>query len=296
MSRLDDAALSVPAGSAPADDHDLDPHDDDLAGNDPEPTGEQGDGDDSDEGGKDKEGRSLENVRGELLRKMQKQNEEMMAEIRRLQEASQYRPEPKPETKDKPKTLDDMSVAELEQYRDQVPEENKAQFERYITERRAAEIARNTILEERQKDTFTNAESKANEKAFGRWPQLHDKSSEFYRVTDRILKEMGPGADTNPRAVLDAANEAGLELGLTPQSFRPRVRRREPGDVQTGRTSRPPKSGKDDVMDVNSEEHQAIQKRLAQAMPGKKFTKEQLKRIAKRGKLYQENRDLFTRG
>jgi hypothetical protein len=294
MSRLDDAAKSVPAGSAPAaDDPGLDTHDDDRV-DDPALEGDPSTDDDPD-GNDGKDGRSIENVRGELLRKMEKQNEALMAELRALREANQYRPEPKPDSS-KPKTLDDMSVAELEQMKDSIPEDKRAAFGQYLIERKAAEIARNEVERYRKVDSFESAEKHANEKAFSRWPQLHNKSSEFYQVTNRILQEMGPDADNNPRAVLDAANEAGLELRLTPQTYGARIERREPGSVQGGRTSRPTKGRKDDVIDMESDEQRAIRDRLATAMPGKKFTKEQLARIAKRQKLYKDNLPLFTRG
>jgi len=295
MSRLDDAANSVP--SAPAEtDLNLDPQDADPN---PEAAGDEAvEGEPSEEG---KDGRSLDNVRGEFQRKyekMERDSQAMLAELRSLREElanARNTPSPEPTRKSEPQTLDEMSVEDLEKMRANVPEEQKAAFEAYLIERKAEARVDAKLSKFQQTQSFKQSEQKANEQAFSRWPELHDKSSKFWQVTNRILQEMGPSADKNPRAVLDAANEAGLELGTSPQTFRPQVNRREPGGVQSGRTSRPTPR-KDDQVDLSSEEHQTIQNRLANAMPGRKFTKEQLARIAKRTKQYKDNIDLFTRG
>lgn len=292
MSRLDDAANSVPQAPAETDPN-LEPHDADPN---PEAAGDEAVGDEPE--GEGKEGRSLENVRGEFQRKyekMERDNAALLAELRSLRESLANTPStPKPAPSEA-KTLDDLSVAELEQMLPNVPDEQKAAFQAYVNERRVDEKVEAKLGKFQQTQAFQQAEAKANEQAFSRWPQLHDKTSDFYAATNRILDSMGPSADSNPQAVLHAANEAGLELGLQPQMFRPQVTRREPGQVQGGRTTRPTPT-KDDTVDLNSEEHQAIQRRLSNAMPGRKFTKEQLARIAKRTKQYKDNIDLFTRG
>lgn len=289
MSRLDDAFNAVPAGSAPAEDPDLELDD---SVDDPEPTGKHGDDEDP---STKKEGRSVDNVRSELLRKLEKSQNEIMAEVRALrEERQQYRPDPKP-VPHTAQTLEDMSIADLEQMRTKVPEEQLAAFDRYLDQRRLDEKFEAKWTQEKQKESFARAEEEANEVAFKRWPQLHDKASEFYRVTDRILSRMGSIADNNPRAVLDAANEAGYELGLSPNT-RPQITRREPGNLQTGRDTGKPVRRTDTEVDVTSEEHRKIQKRLENAMPGKKWDEATLKRIAKRAKEYQQVKDLFIRG
>lgn len=295
MSRLDDAANSVPAGSLPVDeDPNLEPAAD-AAANDPEPTGKQGD--DGEPAGEKKDDRSLKNVQSEFQRKFEKlqaTNDELMAELRSIR-SEVRQPDPAPAQNQAPQTMDDMSISQLEQMRPNVPDEQKSAFEMYLVERKADARVDEKLNNFTQAQSFKTSEQKANEKAFARWPSLHDKSSDFYKVTNRILQEMGTNADNSPRAVLDAANEAGLELSLQPATFKPQIRR-DPGNIQSGRTNRPvPNKGSDSV-DVNSDEQKVIQNRLANAMPGREFTKEQLDRIAKRSKLYAENKDLFTRG
>ena len=295
MSRLDEAANSVPAGSPPADDDpNLDPIAD-PAEKDPEPAGDKGDSGDPE--GDKKDDRSLKNVQSEFQRKFEKltaANEALAAEIRSQREQHQT-PAPVPVQKTQPQTMDDMSVEQLEQMRANVPEENRVAFETYLIERKADARVDAKLTSFTQQQSFQTNEQKANEKAFSRWPNLHDKSSEFYSITNRILQEMGPTADNSPRAVLDAANEAGLELGLQPATFKPQIRR-DPGKLQGGRTNRPINRKDADSVDMESDEQVGIQKGLRNAMPGRKFTKEQLARIAKRGQLYQDNKDLFTRG
>jgi len=290
MSRLDDAANSVPAGE-PAIEPDLEVTDPNP---DPESTGEQDIGDK----GEDGEGRSLENVRAEFQRKMermQETNAQIAAELTALR-AERTAPAPQPAPTKEPQTLDEMSLTQLETMRPTVPEDQKDAFDQYLIGRKVKDGVREGLSEFRTEHSYQQSEQKANEQAFSRWPQLHDKASQFYSITNRILKDMGQTADNNPQAVLHAANEAGLELNVRPQSFRPSVTRREPGGVQDGRTSRPTGRKNDDKLDLSTEEHQGIQKNLANAMPGRKFTKEQLARIEKRGKQYKDHIDLFTRG
>ena len=291
MSRLDKAANSVPAGSPPADpDLNTDPA---AASPDPMPEGNTGDTGEPADG--KSEGRSLENVQREFQRKMDKmaeQNAQMAAEMAAMRAESTA---PTPTAPAANQTLDDMTVTQLEGMRANVPDDNKAAFDAYLIERKAEERVDARLSKFEQNQSFVMAETKANEQAFSRWPQLHDPSSQFYQNTNRILQEMGPSADQNPQAVLHAANEAGLDLGVAPQTFRPQITRRDPGELQSGRTSRPTGKAKDTI-DVNSSEHAKIQQGLANAMPGRKFTKEQKDRIAQRAKQYQDNIDLFTRG
>jgi hypothetical protein len=126
-----------------------------------------------------------------------------------------------------------------------------------------------------------------------RWPSLQDKTSEFYRATDRILSDMGEAAASNPRAVLDAANEAGLELGISPSTGLIPTSRRTPGSVAPGRsTAGAPKK----KPDVDMAEVEKTAKRLQNALPGRKFTKDQLKRIAERTQEYKDTINTRVRG
>lgn len=294
MSRLDDAVRSVPAGPSPANDP-TDEANQDLEAEAPEPTGNQGDGDQQ-EG--EESTRTVENVRGEALRKIQKVNDELRAELDALrndlrQANTQYGVPQPTAAPDQPKTLDDMTVQELENAAPNVPEEQKEQFREYLIMRRAEERATQKFQSQAQLQQAQQLERKYNEQAVSRWPNLQDKSSDFYRTTDRILSEMGETAASNPRAVLDAANEAGLELGIAPAHGLIPTRRREPGTVAPGRSTADSPRKKSDV---DMAEVEKTGNRLANALPNKKFTKEQLKRIAERTQQYKDSINTRVRG
>lgn len=294
MSRLDDAVRSVPAGSSPANDE-ADDTSQDLDTEIPESTGEQDNGEQP-EG--EESGRTVENVRGEVLRKMQKANEELKAELDALrndlrQAQNQYGVPQSQAATNQPKTIEDMSVQELEGLLPNVPEDQKADFKEYILLRKAEERAEQKYMARTQSQQLAEQERRFNEQAVTRWPQLQDRSSEFYRATDRILSEMGESAASNPRAVLDAANEAGLELGIAPSTGLIPTRRRAPGSVAPGRsTAESPKK----KSDVDMAEVEKTASRLQNALPNRKFTKDQLKRIAERTKHYQETINTRVRG
>jgi hypothetical protein len=290
MSRLDEASRSVPAGSSP-DDADYQTNDDALEAN----ASAAGDADDGGDEPGGEGGRTIDNVRGELLRKMEKQNQMLMDELRALRQQQEARRDYGVPAQTQPQTLDDLSIEQLENMRANVPDEQKAAFEAYLSDRKIDEKVNEKVKAVTSKQTFAQREAEANQMAFDRWPALRDKSSELYRMTDSILTSMGKEADKNPRAILDAANEAGLELGLTPSgSGAIRRRHREPGNsTVSGRSTRPTQTQE------KAEEPELSQSeinRLAQAMPGKKFTKEQMKRIAERTKLYKESINTRVRG
>lgn len=294
MSRLDEAVRSVPAESSPADDDALETADAEIA--DPNPEGDlDNEGDDS---GDDK-GRTIENVRGELLRKLEKSNEKLMSELRAMrEEATRLRDQygvPAPATNtNQPKTLDDMTVAELEAAAAQVPEDQKQAFDQYLLERKVQARVDESLNKFQEKNQRQTAEQRFNEQAITRWPELRDRNSDFYRATDRILSEMGAAAASNPRAVLDAANEAGLELGQMPQTGLRRNASSPPR--KTPAPGRKTSSGPSSADALPPADQQRIADKLASAMPGRKFTKEQLKRIAERDKMYREQIQTHVRG
>jgi len=291
MSRLDEAAKSVPAGTSPADEEIQETTDDleldaDSAGDADNSEDEQGEGNE----------RTAENVRREVLRKMEKSNKAMLAKMEEINAENkslreQLTSQPAPVASSTPRTFDDMSVNELIQIQDTIPADQKAAFNAYLVDRKVDERVDAKLGKFKSTSTFKQEEDKFNQQAYDRWPQLRQKSSEFYGIADRVLSGMGKAGDKNPRAVLDAANEAGLELGLTPATS-VRNTRRSPGNVAPGRSTK----GTAAPTPEQTAEDKAIASRLQNAMPGKKFTKEQLKRIAKRSEQYKESINSHLRG
>jgi len=289
LSRLDQAVRSVPADPSTADQEPTDTGVDTAAN--PQPEGQKGDeGSDPDQ----KSGRTIENVRGETLRKMKQYQDEISAELQALREELKQGygvPTQQTAPASQPQTLDDMSVQQLETMRDQVPEDQRPAFDQYLLERKVSERVDNKLNEFQTRTQNQHAEQQYNETALDRWPALRDKTSALYRATDRILGEMGEHAKS-PRAVLDAANEAGLELGLAPSTGVTR-RTREPGRVAPGhRTASPPSR----EPEVDQAQQAQIIAGLQDAMPGREFSKEALKRIAERDAIYRENLQHHVRG
>jgi len=291
MSRLDEAAKSVPAGSSPADD-DAKETTDDLELD----ASAAGNADDSEDEPDEKNGRSAENVRGELLRKMKKDNEAMLARLDKLaSENASLKAQAAAPVEPKntgPKTFDDMTVAELTAARPNIPENQRAAFDEYLIDRKVDERVDGKLDRFQSKNDFKEQETRYNEQAYQRWPELRAKGSEFYGIADKILSGMGKAGDQNPRAVLDAANEAGLELGLSPTGVVSRSTRRSPGNVAPGRSTKGTQAPDLEA----SAESEAIANRLQNAMPGRKFSKKQLERIAKRDKMYKDSINSHLRG
>ena len=290
MSRLDEAAKSVNAGPSPADDEILESADDlDLDAS------AAGDADDSDDEQGEGTERTAENVRREVLRKMEKSQKEMEAKLadiaRENQDLKSQLVNRQRPSSDGPKTFDDMSVNELIQIQDTIPDEQKAAFNAYLLDRKVDERVDEKLGKFKNTSQFAAREDQFNQQAYDRWPQLRQKGSEFYGIADKILSEMGSAGDKNPRAVLDAANEAGLELGLSPATAI-RSTRRNPGNVAPGRSTK----GTQSKTPEQTAEDKAIASRLQNAMPGKKFSKEALKRIAERSEQYKESINTHLRG
>lgn len=63
----------------------------------------------------------------------------------------------------------------------------------------------------------TQAKDKNKSRAEKRWPELRDPESDFYKEVMKRVEDRGDSAT----ALLDAANEYGLEQGLLPEGIQP---------------------------------------------------------------------------
>jgi hypothetical protein len=243
----------------------------------------------------DKGGRTVDNVRGELMRKLNQEREFFTSQIQSLESkidqlvaAGTSIPG---KSKASPNTLDDLSIAELKTLRTNVPEEQREAFEEYFEERRVREQVETQVKAITNKQSFAQQEQAATEQALTRWPELRDATSELYRTTNKVLAQMGKIADGNPRAVLDAANEAGMQLGLSPKTAAPRRMRSVKSPV-SGATDAPVDSG---APAVDAAEMQRIASRLGSATKGGKFSQEQMDRIMKNAAEYRRHQDLLVK-
>jgi hypothetical protein len=66
--------------------------------------------------------------------------------------------------------------------------------------------------------SFVQKSKAADEKARKLWPDLNDPDSEFAKQVEQYLEESGDG-ETNPNALLNAANAVGLERGEVPSTL-----------------------------------------------------------------------------
>lgn len=255
------------------------------------------------EGDEDQGGRTIENVYRELSRKQEEFQERMMQQMaesqKMLVEAIQTRT-PEPE-KNSGNTFDDMSVSQLEEFRAQVAENNPEylqQFDTYLQQRRVDETVEQRLQQYRQKDQMESRRKQANETAVTRYPELGQKNSNFYRAVNSRLQEMGrEWVESNPRAVLDAANDVAVEMGMTPQTHRPAIRGNMASrDMGGGAPVSKPNEKKPLPKSASTEEDRAaIAARLKAALPaGKSFSAD--KDIEDKMADYNRNISLFTRG
>lgn len=247
------------------------------------------------DGGND--GRTVDNVRGELMRKMEKEREYFTDLVRSLESkietlTSVAGPAKPANTKGAPNTLDDLSIAELKTLRAQVPEEQREAFEEYFEERRVREVAEAQVRAITNKQSFADTEKTATEVALTRWPDLRDATSELYRATNKVLRDMGAAADSNPRAILDAANEAGMQLGLSPRAGNIRRMRSVKGTAP-GATDSPVDSDGD--VAVDTEEISRLAAKFAGVTKEGKFSKEQMDRIMKNAAEYRRHQHLLVK-
>lgn len=268
---LGQAALDVPADSSPA--GEAAP----VAATEP-----------SDGGGKKKNERTIDEVRGELVRKIEEANSttrEMFARLEGMLSARQAEPA-------RPAGAPDiavMSADQLEAMRPNVPKEQMAAFDKMVSDRRMSETVRGIITSEFSQREAGQAREAANREAFARYPDLHNESSQMRKMTNRVLEERGGLSDARPQAVLDAANEAASRLGVAA------VRQGSGGSDmrQPGSRSAPAPDGKPKGPSLAPEKADAIARALRHALPpGKTFNME---RIQKAHAEYNEHRALVIK-
>ncbi len=224
------------------------------------------------------QGRSLENVRGELLRKLEKSEQstrELLAENARLlgQMMQMIQTGPAATQSKKPESLDDISLSELESQRGQVPEEKRAEFDSYLIRRRIDEGIKTGITKVQEESKYADERRKANQLAVDRFPQLSNRGSELYAEVNRRLSTLDPNfRKYNPRIVLNLTEDIASELGIAPRkvSARPRITN-GPSSIRSD--SKPAPHTEQGSSVLGDEEFAKIAKRLGHAMKGRKFDK-----------------------
>lgn len=235
--------------------------------------------------------RDLANVRGEFTRKLEKSNAEMRTELAEMKGLLQgLRDVPVAPAAPVQRTIQDLSAQELETLRPNAKPEQLPELDRLIQSKLVSEQIKGGIRQELGQRDFDNQRVVSNTQAYERFPDLENKTGAFYRETNKVLNEMGDSSKKNPRAVLDAANEAGIRLGLSPKAGSILMHQH---DAVGGGTAPAPDGKK--PMGLSKEKRDKIAKKLQNALPGGKFSQENLDNIDKNSALYDEHRDLYIK-
>lgn len=237
-----------------------------------------------------KEPRTPDNVRGELLRKLGETDQQWQQRFARiegmLQGLSQQSQPAQPSPSATPQ-LADMTSQQLESLRPQVPEDRRGDLDKLIAQKRLDESVATTVDRRLSAQAKQQTRVQSNQQAYQRWPELRDPGSQLYQMANQVLNERGDEVSADPRALLDAANEAGMRLGLTPKSVA-----RQFGNVNVPHGSEPVASnGRPQGM--SKDEAAKIAQSLQQALPrGKKFDLDQATELHGR---YLEHKDLYMK-
>ena len=290
---LAQAAQDVPPESSPATDETQTTESDDTQGLASGASKNSGQGDDDDKAG----GRDIKNVRGELLRKQEKLAADMDARFARFEGMLEGALAAQPKQQGQPATgnrnLNEYSVAELQALESQIPDANKAEYQKLVNAAQVREATVNVVNSRFEQERMKEVRERANREAYGNWPQLNDRQGAFYREVNRELDQMGDATvKKSPTAVRDAANAVGLRLGLTPAARRI-IESNTHGDI--GGRSGPAPSGGGNSLDMTDKQVDEISPALQRALKSGKFTKEQKERIKKRTGQYRENQNLFIK-
>ena len=184
----------------------------------------------------DKEDRPVENLKGELVRKLEavekRSDAKLDAILTRMDNMQgdiagrNQAPPDKPASTPGGNPLDSYSVDQLQlaMVNDQVDDPTKQSIQAYLPVRVARDEARRIGEENRLTDAAARTRQEANQAAVDRYQDLVDPTTQMHKETNRILLARG-SQPNNPTALLDAANEAArrLGIGVTAPSKQPRV-------------------------------------------------------------------------
>jgi hypothetical protein len=245
-----------------------------------EPTEEIKEGDEG-------EDRSWKEVRGEILRKQEKDKAELLRELdnkldnkfSQMAQMLQARPDPTPSPSTGTKKLEDMSSSELQAFRstidwEKVSESDKADFGLLVAKQEMEERVDSKLQSLQQQQQHDAQIKHYAEIAADRYPELRNSGSDLAREVDaRLTKIQQEQAVVDPAVVLNIANEVAITKGVRPQARR--TVQGKPAGTRTG-----PTKSDDELPDgmTSDEQRAALAKRLQRALPkGVKFDLEKIK-------------------
>ena len=225
-------------------------------------------------------GRTIDNVYGELSRKQEKFQSDMMSQMGNLVRDVTEKLNSPPAGQQGPRTVDDYSIAELTAYRDGLPAEDQQRpnLDSLIADKIVNEKVRQQVQEITGYDRLEAERGRAILQATERYPDLADEGSAFWGKVDSKIRSMSADyVNSNPRVVLDVANEVAIAEGVSPNRERTLVR--VPGKPSANRADGSRPAPKDETkLKMTKDEAMKIAKKLENAL-GRKFTDEDIQRI-----------------
>lgn len=277
------------------------------------PASEQG-------GNSEGEGRTLDNVRGELLRKQEKDAARLQEQIALLHDsvqkmadafqsqARQFAERPQPARPQQPMQPSPWGAPTPppEEYTDEqlqmalrsgrlTPDQTR-EVERLLNERRVEAKTRELFDKRDREQKLSAAEQEAETAALQSFPALRDPNSEFARKVNAALERQREEFGKFPHDKFDVANRIARQMGVEVSRI-----------VTPGYVGKPeasdPKPSDDEPQGMPDDRIREIAENLRYALPVKRNPKTgrmerkqfNLKRIKERSKRYAEERDLHLR-
>lgn len=214
-------------------------------------------------------GRTVENVRGELLRKQAESEAKILAELARLATSLTGKTQT---ANAQPQTFDDMTVEQLRAFRPNVPAERKQDFEDYFAERVLNERVEKKLNQHVEAEKYKTERQRANQLAVDRYPDLVNSASPLRAEVNRRLMALDQNyIKYNPRIVLNITEDVASTLGLTPRVVKGSRTVSQPSST---RGSKPAPNAETQGI-LSDEEYDKIARRLQHAKKGG-FNKERV--------------------
>ena len=214
-------------------------------------------------------GRTVDNVYGEFSRKYGKLEAQIQA-MHDMVADLKSAPPAAPQTPPAQRSIEDMSVAELESLASQIPEENKPQFDLLLAAARRDEKILQQVSTQTQNAQIETERQKYNQMAVERYPELSNPGSDIARRVEASLQGIPEQVATqNPRVVYDLANTAAMEMDIKPAI------QRQPRKTASSNTAPAPTTEPETIN--TAERRKDIAKSLKNALPrGKDFNLDQI--------------------
>lgn len=225
-------------------------------------------------------GRTLENVYGEMRRRQEDsdlRNDQRLATMESMVQSlvSGFASNPPAAKTNTDPGKQEPTVAQLRQARDEAEDPaRRAQLNDLLIETLADQRANAAIEDYAASTAVRERETKANQEAVNRYPDLLVASSPLYIA---VQQAMGGRADADrPGVILDVANDVAIAMGISPLSHG--FTREAHSVARGGGSGKPLEKGQDkrdeELGVISDEEFDRIAERLAPAMRSGKFSKE----------------------